>query len=118
MRITFWGVRGSIPTPGPDTVGNARVRVRITGIDLLTLDLHASLASRLDDLASATGADAIGAAAAAATAAAADDGADDDDAQAAAPLTLAFDLDDGPGPAATRPTAAASPDASADAPTA
>jgi phosphoribosyl 1,2-cyclic phosphodiesterase len=21
MRITFWGVRGSIPTPGPDTVG-------------------------------------------------------------------------------------------------
>jgi exoribonuclease-2 len=26
----------------------ARVRVRITGIDLLTLDLHASLAARLD----------------------------------------------------------------------
>ena len=21
MRITFWGVRGSIPCPGPDTVG-------------------------------------------------------------------------------------------------
>src|SRR5678810_674497 len=21
MRITFWGVRGSIPSPGPDTVG-------------------------------------------------------------------------------------------------
>ena len=28
---------------------NAHLRVRITGIDLLTLDLHANLASRLDD---------------------------------------------------------------------
>ena len=31
----------------------AHVRVRVTGIDLLTLDLHASLASRLDDVAAA-----------------------------------------------------------------
>ena len=58
---------------------NAHVRVRITGIDLLTLDLHANLASRLDD-APAT--------------AAADDAGDDDEAAAAAPLALAIDLGD------------------------
>ena len=65
---------------------NTRVRVRITGIDLLTLDLHASLAARLDGTAGATTgvADDI----------AADDNADDDDAQAATPLALAFDLGD------------------------
>ncbi len=61
------------------------VRVRITGIDLLTLDVHATLAQRLDDpAATAAGADA----------AAADDEADDDDAQSAAPLALAIDLAD------------------------
>lgn len=69
---------------------NAHVRVRITGIDLLTLDLHANLASRLDD--------------APAAAATADDAADDDEAAAAAPLALAIDLGD----------AAASSDAAAD----
>jgi exoribonuclease II len=56
---------------------NAHVRVRITGIDLLTLDLHANLASRLDD---------------APTAAAADEGGDDDDGDNGAPLALAIDM--------------------------
>ncbi len=60
-----------------------RVRVRITGTDLLTLDLHASLAGRLDQPA----------------AAATDEGADgedgEDEAAAAAPLALAIDLQDG-----------------------
>lgn len=65
---------------------NAHVRVRITGIDLLTLDLHASLASRLDDAPAAPAADEAG---------------DDDDAAAAAPLALAIDL----GEAATDPPA-------------
>jgi exoribonuclease-2 len=53
--------------------------VRITGMDLLTLDLHASLVARLDDVQPE---------------AAADDGADDDEAQAATPLSLAIDLGD------------------------
>ena len=60
---------------------NTRVRVRITGMDLLTLDLHASLMARLDDLSNPASA-------------AVDDSADEDDAQAAAPLALAFDLGD------------------------
>jgi exoribonuclease-2 len=60
------------------------VRVRITGMDLLTLDLHASLAARLDD---------------AQPEAAADDGTDDDEAQAATPLSLAIDLGDAAEPA-------------------
>ncbi len=58
---------------------NAHVRVRITGMDLLTLDLHASLASRLDD---------------APTAPAADEAGDEDDAAAAAPLALAIAMGD------------------------
>ncbi|MBL8352092.1 MAG: RNB domain-containing ribonuclease [Burkholderiaceae bacterium] len=66
------------------------VRVRITGIDLLTLDLHASLATRLDD--------------AAPVEVAADEG--DDEAAAAAPLHLAIDLGDAPAEAAAAaPTA-------------
>jgi len=65
---------------------NAHVRVRITGIDLLTLDLHANLASRLDDATPAT--------------APADDTGDEDDAAAAAPLALAIDLGDGSADAA------------------
>ncbi len=56
----------------------ARVRVRITGCDLLTLELHASLAGRLDD------------AAAPALAEPADEA--DDDSAAAAPLALAIGL--------------------------
>lgn len=59
----------------------AHVRLRITGMDLLTLDLHATLATRLDD--------------AAAGGAVADEAADDDEAAAAAPLSLAIDLGDG-----------------------
>jgi len=58
----------------------ARVRVRITGMDLLTLDLHASLAIRLDDAAPAPGAT--------------DEAGDDEEAAAAAPLALAIDLGD------------------------
>lgn len=63
----------------------ARVRARVTGVDLLTLDLHAVLAARLDDEAAA--------------AAEADAPADDeDDAAASGPLTLAISVDDaGPG---------------------
>jgi exoribonuclease-2 len=67
---------------------NAHVRVRITGMDLLTLDLHASLATRLDDTAAAA------ATAQAGADGGADDSADDDEAAAAAPLALAFDLGD------------------------
>ncbi|MES2719197.1 MAG: RNB domain-containing ribonuclease [Pseudomonadota bacterium] len=71
---------------------NAHVRVRITGIDLLTLDLHANLASRLDDAPAAPPAD---------------DAGDEDDAAAAAPLALAIDLAE-PG---TAPQAAGEPPA-------
>ena len=60
---------------------NTRVRVRITGMDLLTLDLHARLAHRLDDAAHAASASDPGS-----------DAGDDDDLQSAAPLALAFDL--------------------------
>ncbi len=70
----------------------AHVRVRIQGTDLLTLDLHASVASRLD-VVDAT-----------ATAAAAEPDTDADDAaESAGPLTLAIDVqdDDGGAPAAT-----------------
>jgi exoribonuclease II len=55
----------------------ALVRVRITGTDLLTLDLHASVASRLDD---------------AAVADAVPDDTADDSLDAAGPLTLAIDI--------------------------
>ena len=66
-----------------------RVRVRITGIDLLTLDLHATLLACIADEP------------AFATTAAAEDGDDGDDEQAASPLALAIDLADGePEPAA------------------
>jgi exoribonuclease-2 len=59
------------------------VRVRVTGIDLLTLDLHANLLTRLDD-------------GAAEAATAEDEGEGDDSEQAAAGgLTLAIDLADG-----------------------
>ncbi len=71
---------------------NTRVRVRITGMDLLTLDLHARLAARLDDAAPAAGGDEAG---------------DEEDLQAAAPLALAIDLGESDRPA----TAPAEPDA-------
>ncbi len=61
---------------------NARVRVRITGSDLLTLDLHANVIARIDDPATA-----------------ADDAPEiedpaDDSAESAGPLTLAIDMQD------------------------
>jgi exoribonuclease-2 len=66
----------------------SHVRVRITGLDPLTLEVHASLVARLDD-AAAPGVDA----AAEATAE------DEDETAAAAPLALAIDLSDGDAPA-------------------
>ena len=66
----------------------AQVRVRITGLDLLTLDLHASLVARLDDSAAGT------VAATADADAESDAGDEDDAAAAAAPLALAIDLGD------------------------
>ncbi len=74
----------------------ARVRVRGTGTDLLTLDLHAQVIRRIDDLAEAA-------------MDSADEGGDDaaDDAtEAAGPLTLAIDLDE---PAPERDAAAVAP---------
>ena len=63
---------------------NARVRVRINGCDLLTLDLHASVAARIDDPATPAD-DAVEFT---------DADADGDDAAAAGPLSLAIDLKD------------------------
>jgi exoribonuclease-2 len=60
----------------------ARVRVRITGIDLLTLDLHASLAARLDDPGSAADNALI------------DSEDAEEAAEQAAPLALAIDVTD------------------------
>ena len=60
----------------------ARVRVRITGTDLLTLDVHANLVARLDD--PATPADD----------APVDETEGDESADNAGPLTLAIDVQD------------------------
>ena len=59
----------------------ARVRVRITGTDLLTLDVHASLAARIDDP-TTTADDAV-----------VED--IDETTEVAGPLTLAIDVQDG-----------------------
>jgi exoribonuclease II len=59
------------------------VRVRITGTDALTLDVHANLLARLDEVAASTAAEE-----------------DDSEAVDAAPLALAIDLNE-PEPAAT-----------------
>jgi exoribonuclease-2 len=56
----------------------AHVRVAITGLDAMTLDVHARLAERLDDAAPVE----------------ADEETADDEAAAAAPVALAIDLDD------------------------
>jgi len=73
-----------------------RVRVRVAGVDLLTLDAHATLLARLD---------------AAPAPADADDSADDaDDASAAAPLALAIDVGDPPAEAAPESPAGSAPD--------
>jgi exoribonuclease-2 len=57
----------------------SHVKVRITGLDEMTLDVHASLVERLDETASAEE----------------PEGDDEELAAAAAPLTLAIDLNDG-----------------------
>jgi exoribonuclease II len=62
---------------------NSRVSARITGIDLLTLELHATLAARLDVPAVDTSAEA---------ASTADDSAEADDVEAVGALNLAIDL--------------------------
>lgn len=56
------------------------VRVRLTGLDLLTLEIHASLLARLEDTAAAPGSE--------------DEAEDDPAAEAADGLALAIDLDD------------------------
>jgi exoribonuclease-2 len=61
----------------------ARVRVRITGTDLLTLDVHANVVSRLDDAAT-TADDAV-----------VDETEAEEAADSAGPLTLAIDVKDG-----------------------
>ena len=72
---------------------HAKVRVRITGVDLLTLDVHASVIARLDE--------------ADASQAPQGDAGDEDDTEVldnAGPLTLAIDLADAePGEAASAP---------------
>jgi exoribonuclease-2 len=76
--------------PGTETLPRgALVRARVTGIDLLTLDLHASLLQRLD--------------APSADDATADEGDDDEGDEAAGPLTLAIDVADGADAAPTTP---------------
>ena len=73
----------------------ARVRVRITGADLLTLELHASLVARLDDPATPADDAPVDAEEA------------DEAAEAAAPLALAIDLQDGDNAADPVPSGAA-----------
>ena len=74
--------------PGTESLPRgARVRVRITGIDLLTLDLHAVLAARIDEAVPAG-----------------DDAEDaDEETPATGPLTLAIDLNDGDAAVAPAP---------------
>jgi len=68
-----------------------RVRVRVTGLDLLTLDIHASLVARLDDAASGTPAG---------------EGSDEDEeAPVAGGLSLAIDLGDAEGAGESVPAA-------------
>ena len=67
----------------------SRVRVRITGMDLLTLELHATLAARLD-------------------VAAAVDAAEEDDTEPVGALQLAIDMGDGEAKATEAPTTEAS----------
>jgi exoribonuclease-2 len=74
---------------------HARVRVRITGVDLLTLDVHASVIARLDDEPSSN-------------TSAADEASEDEEAlDNAGPLTLAIDLNDAEAPAEGAPAAPA-----------
>jgi len=68
---------------GADSVPRgAHVRVRITGTDLLTLDVHANVISRIDDVQAQTDT-------------AVDDADAEEAAESAGPLTLAIDIKDG-----------------------
>ena len=68
--------------PGTESLPRgSRVRARITGMDLLTLDLHAVLAARLDLAPPAAGAG--------------EDETAEDEIEASGPLTIAIDLDEG-----------------------
>ena len=71
---------------------HAKVRVRITGLDELTLDVHASVVARLDDSAPSDAGDAEGEA-------------EDDLPDNAGALTLAIDVNDADAPAADTPAA-------------
>ncbi|WP_294635588.1 ribonuclease catalytic domain-containing protein [uncultured Aquabacterium sp.] len=71
---------------------HAKVRVRITGLDELTLDVHASVVARLDDSAPSDAGDAEGEA-------------EDDLPDNAGALTLAIDVNDADTPAADTPAA-------------
>ena len=73
---------------------NSRVRVRITGMDLLTLELHASLAARLDEPAAAAAGSADHVADDTA-----EDSAEDDETEPAGTLQLAIDVDEAVAPA-------------------
>ena len=77
----------------------SRVRVRITGMDLLTLDLHATLAARLDVVDTAVAAAADSADGTDST------GEDEDESEPAGTLQLAIDVVEGE-PAADPPAAA------------
>jgi len=74
---------------------HTRVRVRVTGVDELTLDVHASLVARIEEPAATLTDEAEG---------------DDDEAlDNAGPLTLAIDLNDAEAPAAASEAAPPSP---------
>ncbi|MDP2007294.1 MAG: RNB domain-containing ribonuclease [Rubrivivax sp.] len=82
--------------PGTESLPRgSRVRVRVTGVDLLTLDLHATLAARLD-----------------APPAEVEDEAAEDETEAAGTLQIALTLDDG----ADAPAPAPAPERGEDAP--
>jgi exoribonuclease II len=88
----------------------AQVSVRITGTDLLTLDVHANVVARLD-VAQAAGAGAEGSASDADAQADTDADNDADDASGAGPLTLAIDMPPADATDAAEPEAAAAPGA-------
>jgi exoribonuclease-2 len=71
---------------------HARVRVRITGVDLLTLDVHASVIARLDEAGATDEGDTEG------------EG-DEEVLDNAGPLTLAIDVSDADAPTGDAPTA-------------
>ncbi len=71
---------------------HAKVRVRITGVDELTLDVHASVIARLDEATSADQGESEG-------------GDDDEVLDNAGPLTLAIDVTDADAPAGETPAA-------------